>query len=185
MTDFELFLLIIVFILFIVQIVLGWFLFRFYRLLETGRRYPGTISVPGIPDGGAGTSEPGPGLVQEAGPRPAGSRLPHDTDIHAGSTGIHESLLRVCEKYGFFSITLATKDGLSIASSLESPEEDAARFSDQYNRGIAPDDENIRLLGLECHGESVIGIIRGNGPLPDTWLIPLEKDLRAVMAQWL
>jgi hypothetical protein len=185
MTDFELFLLIIVFILFIVQVVLGWFLFRFYRLLETERRHPETIASPGIRNGGVGTPATEPGHPEEAEPGVAEPRLPRDIDIQTGSTDIHDSLLRVCEKYGFLSFTLATADGLSIASSLESSEEDAARFSDQYNRGITPDDERIRLLGLEYRGESVIGVIHGSGTVPDAWLTPLEEDLRAVMALWL
>ncbi|MBN1195065.1 MAG: hypothetical protein JXA08_06950 [Methanomicrobiaceae archaeon] len=185
MTDFELLLLIIVFILFIIQVVLGWFLFRFYRLLETERRHPETIPSPRVPERGAGTPSTEYDNLAGAEPRIAEPRLPRETDIHTGSTGIHDGLLRVCEKYGFLSVTLAAADGLSIASSLESSEEDSARFSDQYNRGITPDDTSIRLLGMEYRGESVIGIIHGTGAMPDAWLIPLEEDLRAIMARWL
>ncbi|NYT06518.1 MAG: hypothetical protein GKC04_09185 [Methanomicrobiales archaeon] len=182
MTDFELLLLGIVLILLVVQVVLGAFLYKFYRLLDARGRLsavePGAVPASGHLPAGPETLGMPPGAVTASAPR-------GDIDVLRGSADISESMRRIGEKYGAISVTLASRDGLAIASSAGEADEEAATMSHAYFRGAPPEDPAVRLFGLEFRGEPVIAILRTGKPVPDAWEDSIREDLLALMAWWL
>jgi len=163
----DLFILLFVLVLFMTQIVLGIYLLRIYRLLEKeeGRPIRSFRFVPAS--------------------RTVSAAARSEGDVIHGQTTIAESLQALCEKYSLDSCTIATRDGLVVASSLEDAEEEAAQFSYLYVNGIAPHDPFIRLFGLSYHGGEVVGIVKGQEEAFARVQQALEDELQAVLDWWL
>ncbi|MDG6257028.1 MAG: hypothetical protein QCH35_05450 [Methanomicrobiaceae archaeon] len=162
----DLFILLFVLVLFMIQVVLGIYLLRIYRLLEKEEGRP----------------------IRSFRFMPAArtvSGAKSDGDVIHGRETIAESLQALCGKYSLTSCTIATRDGLVVASSLEDADEDAAQYSYLYVNGIAPRDPTIRLFGLSYHGGGVVGIVRGPEEAFSRSQKALENELQTVLDWWL
>lgn len=166
MNEPDLFILAFVLVLFLFQVFLGIYLVRIYRILEReeGRPIRSFRFVP-------------------ANRNP--SRPVQDGDVIHGRASMAESMRALCEKYGLDSCTIATRDGLVVASSLDDPEEEAAQYSYLYVNGIAPSDPFSRLFGLSYHGGEVVGIIKGKEEVLARSPDALEDELQAILDWWL
>ena len=90
---------------------------------------------------------------------------PKDIDCIHGKADISESLEALAEKYSLEEITLATADGLLLASSLGAPSADViSRDREIYtnNPGIRP--PGIMLFGVEHEGSSLVGFAKTKDP---------------------
>ncbi len=96
-------------------------------------------------------------------------------------TDLSESLAALAKKYSLDEITLATADGLLLASSQSSPSaDDIAEYCGMYNENPHARIPGIMLFGIEHKGSDLIGIakIRGQALLePGSELICETKDI--------
>jgi hypothetical protein len=189
MTEIELFLLTGVFFLLLVQILIGASLLKFYRIMGEKDLIP-EFSLEAMINGGI--SKPAaagaPGSERTLNSRNEGAAAnegPAHIETITGKAGIGESLNALCEKYGMESFTLAGKDGLVIASSANSPDEEAAHFSYLYTSGIAPHDPMMRLFTVEYNDQELVGIARLQREIPDPWLGSIAKEATDILMWWL
>jgi hypothetical protein len=183
MTEIELFLLTGVFFLLLVQILIGVSLLKFYRIMGENDLIP-EFSLEAMISGGISK----PAAVGA----PVSERIleshdegPAHIEAITGKASIGESLDALCEKYGMKSFTLAGKDGLVIASSIDSPDEEAAHFSYLYTSGIAPHDPMVRLFAVEYNDQELVGIARLQREIPDQWLGAIAKEGTDILMWWL
>ncbi len=178
--DVELFLLIVVGILVIVQVILGLIIARIYRILDQEKQRPSESvrqSAGSSTDGGAASSE-----AASAG---TVTVPPLDIDIIKGKANIHESMKALSAKYHLASITLASKDGLVVASSLETPDETGAQYSYLYFNGIEPQNRMVRLFGMNYNGEALACIVRLKQPIPGEWYDAIRNEAGDILSWWL
>ena len=162
----DLFILLFVLVLFMLQVVLGIYLLRIYRILEKEE------------------GQPIRSMWFSPSRRPESAARSEGDVIHGRKT-IAESLKALCEKYSLDSCTIATPDGLVVASSLEDAEEEAAQYSYLYINGIAPHDPFIRLFGISYQGGEVVGIVKGRKEVFDNSQQALQNELQAILDWWL
>lgn len=110
---------------------------------------------------------------------------PAEINLFAGKGNIQESLASLCEKYYLVSMTLASADGLVIASSHNNPEEEAARYSYHYNSGNDPEDSSVNLFGMDFRGENIVGIIKKKDAVPEEWNNDIKRDTYSLLSYWL
>jgi hypothetical protein len=190
MTEIEIFLLTGVFFLLLVQILIGASLLRFYRIMgekelspefsleamiNTGIAKPAAIGTP--------TSER---IVEMHGEgETTAEEAPAHVETITGKTSIEESLKALCRKYGLESFTLASKDGLAVASSHGGPEEEAAHFSYLYTSGIQPHDPLVKLVPVKFNDEELVGIARLAHEIPDAWTRLIARESSDILMWWL
>lgn len=105
--------------------------------------------------------------------------------IEPGAMGsLEEAFGAIGRKYGLESVTLATADGLLIASTKPGSEDEAARYSHLYLQGKLRGENGIELLGMSHRGETVIAITRSSAPLSDDQRNALEKDIQNTLQHW-
>jgi len=97
---------------------------------------------------------------------------------------LEEALGLISRKYSLESITLATADGLLIASTKPGSEDEAARYSHLYTQGKLRGENGIELLGMSHRGETVIAITRSSAPISDDQRDALEKDIQNTLQHW-
>jgi hypothetical protein len=108
---------------------------------------------------------------------------PHPAAINCieGTTDLSGSLAALAKKYSLDEITLATADGLLLASSHSSPSaDDIAGYCGIYNENPQARIPGIMLFGMVHKGSDLIGIakIRGQALLdPGQELICETKDI--------
>ena len=108
---------------------------------------------------------------------------PHPTEINCihGMTDISQSLVALAENYSLDEITLATSDGLLLASSHRTPAaDDIARYCRIYTTNPLDRFPGIMLFGVEHKGSSLVGIAKTKGRVlqePDQELICDTKDI--------
>jgi hypothetical protein len=108
-----------------------------------------------------------------------------DVDILENSSDIRQNMEALNKKYGLGSITLASPDGLVIASSDPDAQQIAARYSHMKKKGLKPEDARIQVFDMYYRGSPITGIIRVNHPLPASWLSSIEEDTRKILNWWL
>jgi hypothetical protein len=92
-------------------------------------------------------------------PRPA------EINCIEGMRDLSESLAVLAKKYSFDEITLATADGLLLASSIRSPSaNDIARYCGMYTDNPQIRLYGIMLFGIDHKGSDLIGIAKINDP---------------------
>jgi hypothetical protein len=107
---------------------------------------------------------------------------PVEIDVLAGKGGMGEALSALVRKYLLGSITLATTDGLVVATSGGSDaESDAAHYSSAFVRGVAPSEKEVTLFSVNYRGSPVIGIIRSSKNISSTWMEGIEKDVIRIL----
>lgn len=177
--DVELFLLIVVGILVIVQVILGLIIARIYRILDQEKQRPSESVRQGSEsptDNIAASGEAAAAIVTVP---------PLDIDIIKGKANIHESMKALSAKYHLASITLASKDGLVVASSLETPDETGAQYSYLYFNGIEPQNRMVRLFGMNYNGEALACIVRLKQPIPGEWYDAIRNEAGDILSWWL
>jgi len=128
-----------------------------------------------------------PGSPHNAG-RDTDSLLPRPNGIDCitGRANLSESLAALAEKYSLDEITLATADGLLLASSQKSPSaDDVARYAGLFAENVQPRPPGIILFGLEHKGSFLVGIAKA-GDLPVQVREPdLIRDTKDILNRWI
>jgi hypothetical protein len=109
----------------------------------------------------------------------------HDVDIFKAYSDIGDNMKALKKKYELDSITLASEDGLVIASSDLEGSRLAAEYSQIMKKLQEPVDCRIHLLKMHYRGSPLIMIIRTEKPLPPVWLSSIEDDVRKILNMWL
>jgi len=105
--------------------------------------------------------------------------------LKPGAMGsLEEALDAICRKYDLESVTLASADGLLIASTKQGSEDEAARYSHMYKEGRLHDENGVELLGISHHGETVIAITRPSAPISREQRDALEQDIQSTLQHW-
>ncbi|TAJ44907.1 hypothetical protein [Methanofollis fontis] len=110
---------------------------------------------------------------------------PKKIELITGRSNILESMNALCEKYYLDAFTVATDDGLLVASSEEDATDDAARYSHVFASGNLPDDPQVMLFGIRHKGSDMVGIIRTKHNIPENWVQGMEDDVVSILKQWL
>ena len=109
-----------------------------------------------------------------------------DEEIPLGDLGdITRNLHAIASKYHLDAITLSTTDGLMIATTSESGQDDAAHYGQVLKQGEIPSVPGMRLFDITHKGSSVIGIIRSDHLITDTSWGRIRKDTEKIMNWWI
>lgn len=104
-----------------------------------------------------------------------------EMDCLEGKTNLSESLETLAAKYALEEITLATSDGLLLASSQKKPSTDAvARYAEMYAENMRPWPPGIILFSIEHKGSLLVGIAKTKDLLaqePDRDFVCETKDI--------
>lgn len=157
-----------------------------YLALELYRVYGEYARKEAPPREGA-VKPPMPGPLETMKAPVAGKAAIPDVDVIGGS--LQDSMAIIARKYGLSSITLASQDGLSIASTNKAPDQDAAVFSGLYQELFKVkqepcyrvEDRAVSLFAVEGGAQKVIGIAgRAAGLSPDEARAIREDAKRAL-----
>jgi hypothetical protein len=125
---------------------------------------------------------PNPGGVRKQQPAPAIATAPV-LDLWENCQDLQRCLLALAGKYSLDSFTIATSDGLVLASSGSSTaQEDAASYSRNYD---VEEPEGVTLFGLNHKGSELTGIIRSQGIITVETQIRIEKDTKDILNRWI
>jgi len=117
-----------------------------------------------------------------AAPLAAAEKPVEKIDVLAGKGGMGMALSALVRKYLLGSITLATTDGLVVATSGGSDaESDAAHYSSAFVRGVAPSEKEVTLFSVNYRGSPVIGVIRSSKSISSSWMDGIEKDVVRIL----
>ncbi|HMK45411.1 MAG TPA: hypothetical protein VK436_02190 [Methanocella sp.] len=102
---------------------------------------------------------------------------------------LKDSMLTMEKKYRLNAITLATSDGLVIASTLSEPDQEAAVYSSKFNELYrdSPADQytvygkDVYLYLTESSGNKVIGIAHRPVMLANEEITGLQEDTRKII----
>ena len=107
--------------------------------------------------------------------------LRKEIDCLQDKVDITQSLVALAEKYSLDEITIATSDGLLLASSLKAPSADnIARYCKMYTINSRPWPPGTMLFGVEHKGSFLVVIAKTKDPLlqePDPELVYKTKDI--------
>ncbi|WP_298665499.1 hypothetical protein [uncultured Methanofollis sp.] len=110
---------------------------------------------------------------------------PLNLDLFEGRADIAGSMQAMCEKYYLDAFTVATDDGLVVASSEDDASADAAKYSYLFTEGKLPDDPKVMLFGIQHKGSNLVGILRTEHNIPDAWVKDMESDAVSILRKWL
>jgi len=110
---------------------------------------------------------------------------PQDVEVVVGQNDIMGSMKALCEKYYLDAFTIATDDGLVVASSMDDAAADAAKYSHAFTAGTLPDDPQVMLFGVRHKGSPLVGIIRTDRNIPEKWVESMENDAVSILKRWL
>jgi hypothetical protein len=136
---------------------------------------PAPVSGPVPPPetGTVGRAEPVP---------PPGART---VELVEGSPDILGSIQRLCEKHGLSDFLITTLDGLVVVSRSPGSSEEAARFSDLYQRKKKPDSPGVTFLEISHRGERMLAVARSDRPLGTDQMEEIGGDARKILNWWL
>jgi len=103
-----------------------------------------------------------------------------------GTTSLSQSLCALAKKYSLDEVTLATADGLLIASSGRSPEEDEiARHCGIHRDSPGRQSEGVGIYDMEHKGSSLVLIVKnpksGTG-VPEQVIV---HETKAILKWWM
>lgn len=111
---------------------------------------------------------------------------PNEINCIHGMTDIYQSLLALAEKYSLDEITLATSDGLLLATSSRKPAvADIARYCEAYTANPRARSPGILLFGVEHKGSSLVGIAKTKGPDLQEPGEDLVRDTKDILNWWI
>lgn len=120
-----------------------------------------------------------PGEAQVADLQPPSVDLGKARDLSSG-------MELICSVFGLDSLTIATWDGLVVASSgSPSRIEDAALYSRIYQGKGEIEDKSVHLFELDFNGSRLIGIVRRREELVRTWIDALRNDVITLLQAWI
>jgi hypothetical protein len=108
-------------------------------------------------------------------------------DVVKGS--LSESIMTLAQKFHLDSLTLASKDGLVIASTGKAPEQDAAVYSglfqELYKVKQEPyyyvDSKDVSLYSVESGAQDIIGVAHRKGTLTPDEAKVIREDTRKIL----
>ncbi len=111
-------------------------------------------------------------------------------DVVKGS--LAESMVTLTQKYGMDSITLASDDGLVIASTSKAPEQDAAIYSGLYHELYKVkrepyfyiESKEVGLYSVDVGSQRVIGVAHRKGGFAPEEVKAAREDTIKVVAQF-
>jgi hypothetical protein len=98
---------------------------------------------------------------------------------------ISRNLHALASKYHLGAITLSTTDGLMIATTGESGQDDAAHYGQALKPDEVPSVPGMRIFDITHKGSSIIGIIRSDHVITDSSLESIVKDTEKIMNWWI
>ena len=111
---------------------------------------------------------------------------PKKIDLLKNRVDITDSLKALAEKYFVREITLATDDGLVLASSGgRDVQTDAAKFSQIVKRQMAPDEPGVTIFELYHKETHLTVIIRSDKDPPWNWKKEIREDTKGILQCWL
>jgi hypothetical protein len=135
------------------------------------------------------TMAPPPGQAPDVATKPAESapeQTPKKIELIKNRVNITESLEALAKKYFLLEITIATDDGLVLASSADHDvQPDAAKFSQILRRQMVPDEPGVTLFELYHNEAHLIGIIRTDKDLLQNWKKEIREDTKGILQWWL
>ena len=134
---------------------------------------------------------PAPGTAPAAIAPPAPAVAPQ-VPIDVVKPTLEESMKAITAKYGLESLTLASADGLVIASTGRAADEDAAVYSNLFqelyrNRPepyFSVTGKDVQLLLVEAGGQQVIEVAHRPGPLTTEEAAGLRDDGRRIVEKF-
>jgi flagellar biogenesis protein FliO len=113
-------------------------------------------------------------------------QTPKKIDLLKNRVDITDSLKALAEKYFVREITLATDDGLVLASSGgRDVQADAAKFSQIVKRQMAPDEPGVTIFELYHKETHLTLIIRSDKDPPWNWKKDIKEDTKGILQCWL
>ncbi len=111
---------------------------------------------------------------------------PRDMDhLLQRHTSIEESIRSLSELARVEGITLATRDGLVVASNDTHAQADAATFSHLMNKGEENRDPAVKLWQIDHKAGMLIGIVRTKEPITgERWLF-MKENVSKILNYWL
>ena len=170
--------------LLIIFFVILWYLIRVMRVdREVAGVLPRSAAEGSSPTGMPDEVVSGGGVC----PAPASSipECHHEIDILKADSDIRENMNALKQKYRLDSITLASEDGLVIASSDQEGGRIAAENSQIMKKMQKPEDDRVHLFRMYYRGSPLIVVIRAEKPLSPVWLSSIEDDARKILNWWL
>jgi hypothetical protein len=108
-----------------------------------------------------------------------------DIDLTTDSLSMLESMNRLCQKYNIETCTLASMDGLAIASSYTGGTRDAAHFSNLYLRENITRQGDAIISPLKFQNQDLIIIIRSQRNLNSEEIEVIKSDEKRILLYWL
>ncbi|MDY6958408.1 MAG: hypothetical protein SVK08_04555 [Halobacteriota archaeon] len=117
--------------------------------------------------------------------------VPLNIDV-VDTEGIPESMGALTRKYSLESITLASEDGILIASSSDKGEEEAAEFSFMFHETqkirstsfISLVEVGMYIYSIDSRDGSILCVIRSENILEKNRVMKIAEDAKAILKCW-
>jgi len=128
-------------------------------------------------------NEGGTGVSDHAGTAIRGKKIIDGIECHPD---IFSSLREICRKFGLAELTLATDDGLVVATSAKRDVEfDAVHYSQVVQLMTTPSEPDVSLFELHHKGSHLIGIIRAKCHIHPIMREEIRDDTKVILQWWL
>ncbi|MDD1720099.1 MAG: hypothetical protein LUQ25_08580 [Methanoregulaceae archaeon] len=94
------------------------------------------------------------------------------------------ALRSVAERYSLASITVATTDGLAVASTRSDPHEEAALYKTITSSGIERS-STAQVFPIDYYGIPLIGIVHPDRDPSPEWRANVEDDVKIILSLWI
>jgi hypothetical protein len=123
-------------------------------------------------------------------PSPRPERIPPQPvtsiGLVEGRNDLAGSIAALRQKYSLDGFTLASGDGLVVASTEpEGGREEAARYAEMYVNTPLFETPGFILFGLPHKGSDLVGIIRTNRELSDEICQNIADDTKDILNSWI
>ena len=102
---------------------------------------------------------------------------------------LSENMRRIVEKFKIKRITLATSDGLIVASSYADSQFEAATSIQLLNYGFSTKEDTLgdtlMIFGFHHNKVSLVGIVRGSGEMPRIALEKIIEDAKRALSLYI
>jgi hypothetical protein len=98
---------------------------------------------------------------------------------------IEESIRALSELARVEWITLATRDGLVVASNYEDAQVDAATYSHMMNKGEENRDPGVKIWQIEHKAGTLIGIVRSKDQIAGEKWAFIKENVNKILNYWL
>lgn len=162
-------------------------LFRLIReTRERGAMY--TSTAPRRMAGAGRADMPGetPAMAREPPLRALGataSTQPGEGGVPTG--GIEGEIRELARRLRLEEITLATPDGLPIASTTGDAQADAAKYSHLYSKGVTRAGSDIFIFSVQTGNQMVVGIVKSKGGMNAVTLGDISNNISKILNRWL